>query len=200
MRSEHNDSNRCVRPVDSAILSDYWLGLLSEADEDDVELHLMACGLCAERLGRVVALTDGIRNLAREGSLLIVVSDTFLQQAQKKGLHVRQYTPPRGGAVACTVTAEDDLLIGRLTADLSAAKRVDLLFCDRNGVERRRLADIPFNPDERTVNFQNSITYAKAAASETLVTRLISVDDAGVESLIGEYTFNHTRTLPGPGI
>ena len=28
--------------------------------------------------------------------------------------------------------------------------------------------------------------------------RLIAFDEAGVERLLGEYTFNHTRSLPGP--
>jgi hypothetical protein len=30
-----------------------------------------------------------------------------------------------------------------------------------------------------------------------MIARLIAVDDAGGERLLGEYTFNHTRTLPG---
>jgi hypothetical protein len=29
--------------------------------------------------------------------------------------------------------------------------------------------------------------------------RLLAVDDAGTERLLGEFTFRHTRTLPGPG-
>jgi hypothetical protein len=33
----------------------------------------------------------------------------------------------------------------------------------------------------------------------TLVVRLLAVDDAGTERLLGEYTFQHTRSLPGPG-
>jgi len=27
----------------------------------------------------------------------------------------------------------------------------------------------------------------------------VDFDDAGVERVLGEYTFNHTRSLPGPG-
>jgi hypothetical protein len=42
------------------------------------------------------------------------------------------------------------------------------------------------------------ITYAKAAPSETMIARLVSMDDAGGERLLGEYTFNHTRSLPSP--
>jgi hypothetical protein len=97
------------------------------------------------------------------------------------------------------VTAEDDILIGRLAATLSAAKRVDLCMCDERGIEQIRLTDIPFNSAAGSVAFQQPMTWAKAAPSETLIARLIALDDSGREHLLGEYTFNHTRTLPGPG-
>jgi hypothetical protein len=92
-----------------------------------------------------------------------------------------------------------DFLSGRLTADLSTAKRVDLAFCDGQGVERLRLPDIPFHSQATRVTFQQSIAYAKAAPSETMVARLVGFDEVGAEHLLGEYTFNHTRTIPGPG-
>jgi hypothetical protein len=130
----------------------------------------------------------------------MVVSDAFLKRAAGQGLHIREYAPPRGGSIDCTVSAEDDLLIGRLQADFAGASRVDLCLCDAQGVERLRLADIPFNSQTTDVAFQQPIGYAKAAASETMIARLLAFDDAGSERLLGEYTFNHTRTLPGPGI
>lgn len=128
----------------------------------------------------------------------MVVSDRFLERMAEEGLHVREYVPSTGGSVACTVAAGDDFLIGRLTADLSGAKRIDLLLCDERGTERQRLADIPFASESGSVALQQSITYAKAAPSETMIARLVACDEAGGERLLGEYTFNHTRTLPGP--
>ena len=189
----------CLEPVDAAILTDYWLGALSGPQEEAVEEHLFSCDECGARLRDVIALGDAVRNLARQGSLMMVVSDAFLKRVAEQGLHVREYAPPAGGSVNCTVTAEDDLLIGRLAADLSQARRVDLCFCDERGSERLRLADIPFDSGAGAIAFQQSITYAKAAPSEILIARLITVDEAGAEHLLGEYTFNHTRTLPGPG-
>ena len=129
----------------------------------------------------------------------MVVSDAFLKRAAEEGLRVREYAPPPGGSVQCTVTAEDDILVGRLAANLSAAKRVDLCICDDRGIEQIRLTDIPFSSAAGSVAFQQPITYAKAAPSETLIARLVAFDDSGHELLLGEYTFNHTRTLPGPG-
>jgi hypothetical protein len=189
----------CTNPLDPAILADYWIAALPKLEEDAVEEHLFTCEECEARLREVISLAEAIRGMARQGSLLLVVSDVFLKRVAEEGLHVREYTPPIGGSIACTVTAEDDFLIGRLTADLSEARRVDLCFCDERGTEQVRLADIPFNSEAGGVAFQQSIAYAKAAPSETMIARLVTFDNAGSERLLGEYTFNHTRTLPGSG-
>ena len=99
----------------------------------------------------------------------------------------------------CTVTAEDDILIARMAANLSGAKRVDLSLCDERGVEQRRLPDIPVEAGASSVVYQESMTFAKAMPTSKLIARLVTVDEAGGERLLGEYTFNHTRSLPGTG-
>jgi hypothetical protein len=95
--------------------------------------------------------------------------------------------------------AEDDILIGRLAADLRGAKRVDLCICDEHGVERFRLPDIPIDNRANSIAYQESITFLKAAPAAKMTARLITMDEAGGERMLGEYTFNHTRSLPGPG-
>ena len=145
----------CMNPLDATLLADYWLAALAKYAEEAVEEHLFACDECGARLREVIALAEGIRTLAREGSLRMVVSETFLRRVAEEGLRVRQYAPPAGGSVECTVSAEDDLLIGRLAANLSGAKRVDLCLCDKRGVEQLRLPDIRFNP-ERTALLGNN--------------------------------------------
>ncbi len=189
----------CSSPIDAAVLADYWLGVLADTEEDAVEEHLFGCDQCGDRLREVITLAGGLRELAREGSLRMVVSETFLQRAAAEGLRVRQYSPPAGGGVQCTVTSEDDILIGRLAADLKGTKRVDLSISDERGTEQLRLRDIPVNPSADRVILQESITFAKAAPTNKMLMRLVAVDEAGGERLIGEYTFNHTRSLPGPG-
>jgi len=188
----------CADPVDAALLTDYWLGTLAGSEEEAVELHLLDCDDCGGRLREVMALAEGVRKIAREGSLRMVVGDVFLERVAAEGLRVRQYAPPAGGGVECTVTAEDDLLIGRLAADMGGAKRVDLCICDERGAEQMRLADIPFSRAGEVV-YQESMTFAKASPSMKMIARLVGFDDAGVEQVLGEYTFNHTRSLPGPG-
>lgn len=189
----------CTDPIELTVLSDYWLAALSRAEEETVEEHLLQCDPCGARLQEVIALAEGIRNLAREGSLRMVVSDTFLQRAAEEGLRVREYAPPPGGVVQCTVTAEDNFLIARLAANVTGARRVDLCICDESGAEQLRLPDIPVQAGASNVIYQESITFAKAMPTNKIIARLVTFDEAGGERLLGEYTFNHTRSLPGPG-
>ena len=83
--------------------------------------------------------------------------------------------------------------------NLSVADRVDLSMCDESGVEQVRLRDIPVRSGADSVILQESITFAKGAPSHKMIARLVALDESGHESLLGEYTFNHTRSLPGPG-
>lgn len=189
----------CPNPIGADVLADYWLAALASSEEESVELHLLGCDPCGARLREVIALAEGVRDLARQGDLRMIVSDAFLQRAADDGLRVREYAPPPGGAVECTVTADDDILIGRLAANLSGAKRVDLSLCDAHGVEQVRLPDIPVHSGTTSIAYQESISFAKAAPTNKIVARLIAFDEAGAERLLGEYTFNHKRTLPGPG-
>jgi hypothetical protein len=187
---------RCPNPIDAAILADYWLDLLADADEAAVEKHFFECDSCADRLQEIAAFAGAIRQLAGQGSLRMIVTDAFLKRAAADGVNVREYAPPRGGSVQCTVTAEDKLLIGRLAANLTGVKRVDLCICDENKTERLRLADIPFDERAGGVIYQESVTFAKGSPTNTMIARLVSVSDEGGEQLLGEYTFNHTRSLP----
>jgi hypothetical protein len=192
------DPVSCANPIDAAVLADYWLAALPASEEETVEEHLLACDHCGARLREAIALAEGIRQIAREGSLRMIVSDEFLKRAAEEGLRIRQYAPPAGGSVQCTVTAEDDFLIARLAANLAGARRVDLSICDGRGIEQLRLPDIPAGPNATGVVYQESITFAKAMPSSKLIARLITFDESGAERLLGEYTFNHTRTIPGP--
>ena len=188
----------CSAPIDATVLMEYWLGALGPPEEEVVETHLMQCDACGNRLREAIALADSLRALARSGSLQVVVPDRFVEHAVQTGMRVREYAPPRGESVQCTVAADDDLLVARLAVDLTTAQRVDLSWCDPHGVELQRQADIPVRADGGTVICQQSITWAKASPSSTMTARLVAVDDSGDERLLGEYTFHHTRTIPGP--
>jgi hypothetical protein len=190
---------KCSNPIDATVLADYWLAALAGPDEEAVEEHLFECDKCGQRLRELIALAEGVRDLARSGSLRMIVSETFLKSSAESGLRIRQYAPAAGGSVECTVTAEDDILVARLAANLTDVRRIDLSICNEAGIEQGRVRDIPFSPGASSVICQESITFAKAAPTNRLIYRLISVDETGSDRPLGEYTFNHTRSLPGPG-
>ena len=188
----------CSNPLEVNVLMDYWLGALSSDGEGMVEQHLMTCDQCGDRLREAIVLADGLRGVARSGELPVVISDQFVKHAAETGLRVREYAPPPGGSVQCTVAADDDLLLARLALDMTTVSRVDLSWCDPEGVEHHRMTDIPVRAGAGSVIFQQSITWAKASPSATRIARLLAVDEQGDERLLGEYTFHHTRTIPGP--
>lgn len=186
----------CAEPIDPTALMDYWVGVLPAADQDAVEEHLFGCDACGDRLRETIALADGLRSLARSGSLVVVTSDRFVKHAAESSQRVRQYAARAGDAVQCTVSMDDDFLVARLAADLTGATRVDLSWCDGNGVEFLRMPDIPVRADAGDVICQQSITMAKAAQSGSMIARLVSVDRDDGERILGEYAFHHTRTIP----
>ena len=188
----------CSTPIEPAVLLDYWLALLPAAGEAAVEEHLFECDRCGDQFREMIELAEGLRTLAQSGSLRVVVADDLVQHAVDAGLRVRQYEVAPGQTVLCTVSADDELLFARLAADLSGATRVDLSFCDPHGVERQRMMDIPVRGDAGSVVLHESLTFVKASPSTAMITRLLAVDADGDERLLGEYTFQHTRTIPGP--
>ena len=188
----------CADPLDAVLLTDYWLGLLPPATEETVEEHLFACDDCGSRLRDAIALCDSLRELARSGSLQVVVSNSYLERAVNAGQRVREYTASPGDAVQCTVTLDDDLLVARLAADLTGASRIDLSWCNAQGVEEVRMTDIPIGAETAEVICLQSITWAQGSPSSDRIARLVAINDKGDERLLGEYTFHHTRTIPGP--
>lgn len=89
----------CSHPIDATVLADYWLAALPGPEEDAVEEHLFGCDECGTRLREVIALAEGVRNLARGGSLRMIVSEEFLQRVPDNGLSVPEHLPPAGGRV-----------------------------------------------------------------------------------------------------
>ena len=181
----------CANPIDPAVLADYWLADLPPAEESALEEHIFACADCASALQSLVDLAEGIRTLARQGNLGMIVTREFLDRLAGEGLRLREYAPPAGGSVQCTVTAQDDLLISRLAADLTGVDRVDLALCDPSGAERLRMRDIPFRPGLGEIILNYPIDPAREMRPDVLVVKLLAVSSPG-ERVLAQYTFNHT--------
>jgi hypothetical protein len=182
----------CSEPLDLATLVDYWFGDLDGPDLDRVEEHLLECDACGSVLRSLVATGDGVRRLARQGAFGVVVSPSFLETASRQGLRVREYLVPAGGRVDCTVTAEDDLLIGRLQGDFHGVSRLDLVVQVEDGPEHRVL-DVPLSASSGEVIVAQAMPAVRAMPSSTMRMRLLAREGDG-DRLVGEYTFAHTAS------
>lgn len=189
---------RCPDPIGAAVLLDYWLDTLEDENAARAEEHLFGCDVCGGRLRHVAALLDSLRAMAQSGTVKVAVDSGFARRVTDAGRKVREYAPPSGGSIQCTVSADDDFLLGRLAADLGGVGRIDLAFFTPAGVELGRMMDVPFDKDAGAVVYQESMTFAKGAGSNTLLVRLLAVEPHGAERVLGDFTFVHTRTIPGP--
>jgi len=181
----------CANPIYPNVLADYWLAELPEAEERALEEHLFSCEACSQQLQSTAQLGQSIRTLAKQGNLPLIVTQDFLDRLTGQGFRTREYSVPAGGRVECTVTAQDDFLIGRMGADLRDVERLDLAMCEPSGEERLRLRDLPFRADSGEVILNYPVGPARKSGPDLLVMKLLAVSKEN-ERLLGEYTFNHT--------
>jgi hypothetical protein len=182
----------CARPIDLAALESYWLEDGDGADVDAIEEHLLACETCSGRLRGLVALGDGVRRLAREGAVAMIVTPSYLAQATQEGLRTREYRVVPGDRVDCTVMPDDDLLVSRLAGDFKGVSRLDLV-TEQAGLPTRRIEDVPVSPEASELIVAQAMPQMRTLQHARLRMRLVS-QEAGGERLIGEYTFDHSPT------
>ena len=181
-------SAACDRPLGPAALVDYWLD--REPPDDAIEEHLLGCDSCSRRLGELAALGDGVRRLAREGAVAVVVTPSFLARAAQDGLRTREYRLAPGGRVDCTVTREDDLLVARLQGDFRGITRLDVVAQTESDTEHR-IPDVPIDPGATELIVAQPMPVMRRLGPSRHRYRLVA-HDAGGDRLIGEYTIDHT--------
>jgi hypothetical protein len=184
-------SAACDRPLEAAALLDYWLDGDGRG-HDALEEHLLGCDACSRRLQALVALGDGIRRLAREGAVEMVVTPSFLARARQEGLRTREYRLRPGDRVDCTVTANDDLLVARLVGDFRGLARLDLV-AEQEGLPTRRIEDVPISSDAPELIVAQAMPFMRTMQHARLRLRLLGQEPSG-ERLLGEYLFDHYPT------
>ena len=182
---------RCRNRLSLEEMVDYWLDELPRDRQAAFEEHLLSCDVCSQALAEISELTEAICHLARSGALRGIVTRSFVKRVSDEGLRLREYRLAPGEQVACSVSYSDDLLVGRLRADLSESKRVDLVVCNARGEEVERWKDIPFHGAAGEVVFTERMETLRALPATTQRVKLVAVGDEG-ERLLGDYTFNHT--------
>lgn len=175
----------CAEPLEFATLVDYWFGDLLAADAERVEEHLFACARCESELRALAAFGEGVRRIAHQGAVAVVVTPSFLEAASRAGLRIREYVVPAGGRVNCTVTAQDDLLVSRMRADLTGVSRVDVV-AQIEGQPESRLEDVPISTAAGELIMVQAMPWVRAMGHTVFHVRL-----ATGERVLGEYTFTH---------
>jgi len=185
----------CRAPLDDGTILEWWTGEIPAAACRSVEEHLLACDGCSGRLRFVQQLAEGIGSLLRGGELPAVVVPAVVERLRRDGRRIREYSVGAGGAVQCTVSPQDDLLLARLRADLRGVARLDIVSRLDDGPERR-LADLPFDSEggELLLIPPVDVIRARPASVERFELRSVSPDG---ERLLGRYSFHHTP-WPGP--
>jgi len=185
----------CQSPLAWETLLAYWLGELDADGEARTEEHYLGCAQCSHRLEQVVALANGVRTLARGSGVSMIIDDQFVRKLREEGRNVREYRVPPNGSVNCTVTPEDEFVVGRLEVPLAGVQRVDVLTRYDFVEGEQRQEDIPFVAESGAVVICPSIDLLRASPASIWTIRLLAVDDEG-ERTLGEYTFNHTPHSP----
>jgi hypothetical protein len=180
---------RAVCDTQAQELLAYWLGELEPAEERRLDEHLFACAACTNRLGALVALGGAIRAALVRGELSIVLPEPFLRRAQAAGLRLREYALAPGGAVDCTITPDDDLVVAHLRAPLQGVRRLDVRI-DNSVAGTLRADDVPFDADSETVVAVTSSVFLRTLRHAQQRVQLVAVD-GDTERVIGDYTFNH---------
>lgn len=190
-------SARCVRPLEAAALLDYWFGDGEVRADEAIEEHLMECDPCSERLRQILAVGEGVRRLARQGALEMVVTPSFLERARREGLRTREYRVAPGGRVDCTVTSEDDLLVAHLTGDFRDVAHLDVV-AQIEGQPEHRIRDVPVDPRSSELIVAQAMPAVRAFGRSLFRLRLLALEQGGGERVVGEYLFDHTPTVDPP--
>jgi hypothetical protein len=185
-------TNGCPQPDDPRLL-DWWRGELPEADSDALEEHLFACARCRHAAEEIAAIESGVRELARRGGLGFVPSTSTLERMSRDGVRMRTYRLAPGDTVACTVSADDDVVVTRLVADLAGLDEVDVSMLG-DGMDVH-LTGVPVEPGRGEIALVHAGEAVRSLPRCVVRVRLAARDGGGTR-VVAEYTLDHTPPAP----
>ena len=162
---------------------------LGVAEAADVEEHVLACGICASRLERLLRIGAAVRELVRAGQFAFPVSAALLEELQRAGLVSRSYVLAPDQLVPCAVGAEDIYAATTLEADLRGVERIDLVRTAAGG--SLRMNDLPFDAERGLVRFVSRSDVLRTLPSGRFKLELFAVDASGARK-VSEYFLEHT--------
>jgi len=179
----------CRTPSSFADLADYWTDDLDAERSRRVEDHLFDCAACADRAGRVVALTHALREVIPP-----VVSPERLARLREGGVRVRTTEVQPGRPVTVAFSPDVDLLVHRLKADLGRAFWIDCAVLDADGTPIFDLEHVPFDREAGEVLIACQRHYVAQYAADVRF-RVAAVDADGTITT-REYRVLHDAERP----
>jgi len=176
-------------PPDDPRLLDWWRGELADADGNAFEEHLFDCERCRHAAEALAGIEAGVREIVRKGGIGFIPSASVLERMRRDGVRMRTYRLAPGETVACTVGADDDLVVTHLVAELASVERVDVALT--GGGIARHMAGVPVEPGRGEVVFASAGDAIRRLPRCVLQVRVTTRDGAR-ERVLGEYTLDHS--------
>jgi anti-sigma factor RsiW len=179
----------CGARISDESLVAYWFDRAAGDDTETLEAHLFACAACSDRMAELVAIGQGVSELARQGRLSGVIPRGVLNRLQRDGVRVRAYTLAPGETVPCAAFPGDDIIATALQADLSGVAAISLSV-EGPGAPVRSLDDVPVVPTDGGVIWVLPASVVRDIPSTRLRITMRAVGDT--PRLLGEYVLEHS--------
>jgi hypothetical protein len=168
-------------------LVDYVAAALPEGQESALEEHLFECDACGATASALAQLGEAVRAAIAGGKTGLFATDALLAELERSGVPLRHYSVDPGGRVDCTVAAEDVFIVAHYSADFTGAPRVTVVVTKDEGVELRRMEDLPVPPGARTLH-----VLIRADSLRRLPSGTHTVTLHAEGRVIARYTFSHS--------
>jgi hypothetical protein len=163
-------------------LVDYFAG---ELDDSALEEHLFSCAACT-------AAAEAVQSLQSQIARLIppVISGAHVSRLRDAGARIRETPVAAGADVDVYITAELDLAVHVLRAELSGVRRVDMELFVPGAAPMETFEAVPFDPASGTVCVACQRHYKDMGYPDDLRFRLVT-PDGGSRRVLGEYNVRH---------
>lgn len=174
---------------------DYLAGDLTDEVAARFEDHLFDCEECAGATDELRTTADGVRAVVAAGKVAMAASPALLERLEREGVRVRHHRAGLPGPVPCWVARDDDYIASHLPGDFTGLESVDVVTIRADGVEMRRVREVPVAPGDREVTMLTAGDVIRSFPSMTFRYVLL----AG-ERVVAEYVFEHRAGWqPGGG-
>jgi anti-sigma factor RsiW len=177
--------SRVAHPLSTADVAEYLAGELGREDEERLEEHLYACPECARAAERMGAVTVAIR----EAIPPALTADRL--EALRQSLRIHQTRVEAGHGAEAWFTADLDLLVHTLRADVAGAVRVALAVHGADDTLFMRVEAVPFDAQTGEVHVACQRHLRGADDVEDTRFRLVAVRGGEPHVVLGDYTIRH---------